>query len=58
MHRCVVNEFERTEMVEYHCAAVLFLFLSNVLFDFVVFFVVIFLTAPGNNHLKALAIRE
>lgn len=46
------------EMVEYHCAAVLFLFLSNVLFDFVVFFVVVFLTAPGNNHLKALAIRE
>lgn len=35
-----------------------FLFLSNVLFDFVVFFVVVFLTAPGNNHLKALAIRE
>lgn len=30
------------EMVEYHCAAVLFLFLSNVLFDFVVFFVVVF----------------
>lgn len=49
-------------MVEYHCAAVFFCFLSNVLFDFfVVFFVVVFfpfLTAPGNNHLKALAIRE
>lgn len=48
-----------TEMVEYHCAAVLFLFLSNVLFDFVVFLCChFFLTAPGNNHLKALAIRE
>lgn len=35
-----------------------FCFFSNVLFDFVVFLCCHFLTAPGNNHLKALAIRE
>lgn len=58
VHKCVVNECDwgKNGWISLRCCT--FLFLSNVLFDFVVFFVVVFLTAPGNNHLKALAIRE